>query len=256
MSTVTSADGTTIAYDTTGSGPAIVLVGGAFCDRNFARDLTGHLQDEYTVYNYDRRGRGESADTEPYAVSREIEDLEAVIAAAGGSALVFGVSSGAILALEAAAAGAPITKLALVEPPYTVDDSRPPFHNMAAEYTKLCAEGRPGDAVELFMTKAVGQPQEMADQMRQSPMWPALEALAPTLAYDASIVDDAVIPERFSAVKTPALLIESTDSTEWLKAAARAVAQTLPSGSHESISGQFHQPSPELMATVLKRFFS
>src|SRR5215468_9805082 len=179
VQTVTSADGTTIAYQKSGSGPAIILVGGAFCDRNFAGDLPALLDDEYTVITYDRRGRGDSTDTQPYEVAREIEDIQALADAAGGTSHLFGVSSGAILALEAASSGMPVGKLVLVEPPYSVDESREPVRNLGPEYTELCNAGRPGDAVALFMTKAVGQPPESVEQVRSSPMWDGLVAMAP-----------------------------------------------------------------------------
>ncbi|HCT75152.1 MAG TPA: alpha/beta hydrolase [Micromonosporaceae bacterium] len=256
MNTVTSKDGTFIAYERSGSGPAVVLVGGAFCDRSFAAPLAALLQEDFTVFSYDRRGRGDSGDTAPYAVAREIEDLQAVIDAAGGSAYAFGVSSGGILAFEAAAQGASITKLAIVEPPYNADESRPPIPNLAKEYTQLCAEGRRGDAVALFMTKAVGQPPEEAEQARQTPMWPWLEGMAHTLAYDAEVVGDAQVPtERAATTTVPTLLLESTGSPKWLRSAAQAMAQSLPNAEHQSLPGQFHQPDPEPMAASLKLFY-
>jgi alpha-beta hydrolase superfamily lysophospholipase len=254
--TVTSLDGTTITYERSGSGPVVVLVGGAFCDRQFAGPLTGHLAQDFTVVNYDRRGRGDSGDTPPYAARREIEDLHTVIDASGGSAYVYGVSSGAMLALDAAAEGVPIRKLALCEPPYTVDDTRPLFRNYADDYTRLCASGQRGEAVELFMTKAVGQPAEAAEQMRKTPMWAALEAMAHTLAYDATIVGDAALPvARAATVTVPALGIESSTSPQWLRSAARAIATALPNGTHVTIEGQFHQPDPALLAAALTQFF-
>lgn len=192
----------------------------------------------------------------PYAVSREVEDLQAVIGAAGGSAYVFGVSSGAMLALEAAFQGLPIRKLALVEPPYNVDGSRPPIPNLADQYTRLCAEGRRGEAVALFMTKAVGQPPEAVDQVRNTPMWPGLEAMAHTLAYDAMIVGDATLPtDRAAMLTVPTLAIESAGSPPWLRSAAQAIARALPNGEHQTLPGQFHQPDPEPSAAELTRFF-
>ncbi|GIH03277.1 alpha/beta hydrolase [Rhizocola hellebori] len=248
--TVTSKDGTTIAYVKTGSGPVVVLVGGAFCDRGFAGDLTGFLKNDFTVVNYDRRGRGDSTDTSPYAVAREVEDLAAVVDAVGVSAHAFGVSSGAILILHAAASGLPLTKLALVEPPF-----KPGMVNYAEEYTRLCSEGRNGDAVEVFMTKVVGGPASAVDQARQSPMWPALEAMAPTLAYDATITNDGNIPVEFATITAPTLAIESNASPDWLRNATQAIAQTVPNGTHIALPGQFHQPDPETMAGELKRFY-
>ncbi len=248
--TVTAKDGTSIAYLKTGSGPCVVLVGGAFCDRGFAGDLTGYLAKDFTVVNYDRRGRGDSSDTSPYSIQREIDDLAAVVSATGGSAFAFGVSSGAILLLHAAHADLPLTKLALVEPPFV-----PGMTNYADTYTQLCAEGRNGDAVEVFMTKVVGQPAAAVEQARQAPMWPALEAMAPTLAYDATITGDGTIPASFSTITTPTLAIDSDASPDWLRNATQAVAATLPNSDHVTLPGQFHQPDPEAMAAELKRFF-
>ncbi|MEV4411305.1 alpha/beta hydrolase [Catellatospora sp. NPDC049609] len=255
MRTVTSGDGTTIAYTTTGSGPAVVLVGGAFCARDFAGPLPELLSDSYTVYAYDRRGRGDSTDTQPYAVERELEDLRAVIDAAGGQAHVYGVSSGAILAFEAAAAGLPIRRLVMVEPPYTAASDRGPVPNYAEEYERLCAEGNPGAAVELFMTKVVGQPQEAVEQARQAPMWPALEALAPTLAYDARITGDGTLPaDRFAKLDIPVLAVYADVSPPWLQAGAKTIAETAPLGELAALPGQFHQPEPGALAAAVNRF--
>ncbi|MGH2602517.1 MAG: alpha/beta fold hydrolase, partial [Dehalococcoidia bacterium] len=190
---VTSKDGTSIAFDRLGNGPAVVLVGGILGDRSQQAPVAELLAARFTVFNYDRRGRGESGDTPPYAVAREFEDLEAVIDAAGGSAMVYGTSGCAILALEAAAHGraSKIAKLALWEPPYIIAGSRPPPpRDYQAQLRELLSQGRRGDMVELFMTQAVGMPAEIVGQMRSAPWWPAQEALAPTLIYDAAIVGD------------------------------------------------------------------
>lgn len=256
LRTVTSRDGTVIAYERSGSGPAVIGVGGAFCDRSFAGPLAELLQRDFTVVTYDRRGRGDSGDTPPYAVSREVEDLEAVITATGGPAYVFGGSSGAVLVFEAAAQGLPIRKLAMVEPPYSGDSGRTPIPNLAARYTDLCASGRRGEAIALFMTQAVGQPPEAVEQVRRTPIWPALEAMAHTLAYDAEVVGDGVVPaDRAAAVTIPALVVESTASPPWLRNASRAVAAALPDGQHLVVPGRFHEPDPALLAPQLKRFF-
>jgi pimeloyl-ACP methyl ester carboxylesterase len=252
---VISRDGTAIAYQQFGSGPAIVLVGGAFCDRNFAAPLAGLLAADFTVICYDRRGRGDSGDTLPYAVSREVQDLDALIAAAGGSAHLFGVSSGAILCVEAAADGLEVAGLGLVEPPYPVDGGRQ-IPNLADEYTELCESGRRGEAVELFMTKAVGQPPEAVDEARATPMWPALEAMAHTLAYDATITTQGLPSvERAAAATAPALGIASTGSPPWLRAGAKAIAQLLPYGRYLELEGEFHQPRADLVAAELRRTF-
>ena len=197
MYTTTSADGTTIAYDRDGSGPPIIMVVGAFNTRATTVPLAAALADTFTVLNYDRRGRGDSGDTPPYSVQREIEDIAALIAEAGGSAALFGYSSGATLALKAAADGLPITKLALYDPPFVVDDSRPLLPaSFAEQLAKLIAAGRRGDAVELYQQVAVGIPQEVVAGMRQAPFRPGLEAIAHTLVYDATVIGDLYAPAR------------------------------------------------------------
>ncbi len=181
--------GTKIAVDRYGSGPAIALVGGAFTDRRALAALAQALAPSFTVLAYDRRGRGDSGDTPPYAVAREIEDLAAVLAMAGGPACVFGHSSGAGLAVLAAADGVPIGRLAVYEPPYLVGkgDHLPP-PGLAAQMTELASSGRRGEAVEFWMKDTVGLPGEAIAQMRQGPAWPALEAIVATAAYDAMIM--------------------------------------------------------------------
>ena len=191
MAKVISSDGTGIAFDRAGQGPPLILVDGALCSRSFgpmpklAPLLTGH----FTVFTYDRRGRGESGDTQPYAVGREIEDIQALIREAGAPAFLLGLSSGAALAAEAAARGLPVEALALYEPPYMVDPAAPrPPADFEAQLRKLVAAGRRGDAVRLFM-KVVGLPKFLIAVMRFFPMWPKLEAVAHTLAYDAAVRD-------------------------------------------------------------------
>jgi pimeloyl-ACP methyl ester carboxylesterase len=257
MDRVVSKDGTTIAFDRMGEGPALILVGGAFNDRSTGAPLAAELAKHFTAVTYDRRGRGASGDTAPYAVDREVEDLEAIIAAVGGSAFVYGISSGAALALAAAAHGLPITRLGLFEPPFAVDDSRPPLEDFGERYTELTSTGRRGDAVELFMTKAVGLPAEAVEQMRSSSMWPALEGMAHTLAYDAAIMGDGSLPvEQLASVTVPTLVIESTKGPTWLHNAAQAVADALPNAQHRSLEGQFHDVPPAILVPVLEEFFA
>src|SRR5437867_3728231 len=207
MHTVISKDGTKIAYDKEGEGPAVILVAGALSVR--FPELSKLLAPRFTVFNYDRRGRGDSGDTEPYAVEREVEDLDALIAEAGGSASVFGTSSGAILALEAAAHGLAITKLALWEPPFSVDADGPRRHKeYMTRLTELLAADRRGDAVELFM-KLVGIPPEFIAQAHHAPWWSATEDLAHTLAYDATVMGDSTVPtERVASVMVPTLVMD------------------------------------------------
>ena len=258
METVTSRDGTTIAFDRLGAGPAVVLVSGGSVDRMSNAPLAALLAEHFTVFNYDRRGRGPSGDTPPYAVQREIEDLEAVIAAAGGAASVYGSSSGAALALEAAATGLPITKLALWEPPYFVDDSYPrPPTDTARTYTELVQAGRRGDAVEYFMMQVVGLPPEFVSQARQSPFWQAQEDLAHTLAYDATIMGDYSLPtQRVATVRTPTLVLTGGSSFPFMHSAARAIADLIPGGQTETLPGQEHNVDPSVLAPALTAFFT
>jgi pimeloyl-ACP methyl ester carboxylesterase len=182
MEFVTSADGTTIAYERAGEGPAIILVGGALDDGSENAPLLPALADRFTVVNYARRGRGESGDTLPYAVEREIEDLAALIDLTGGTAHVFGASSGGALALEAAAAGLSIDRLAVYEVPYNLDDDGPHWDGGDVPRVKeLLAGGRKGDVVELFM-RTVGSSEHEIAGARATAFWPVLETLAHTLA--------------------------------------------------------------------------
>src|SRR5215467_11226568 len=196
MNTVTSKDGTTIAFDRQGNGPPVILVDGALCSRSFGPmgPLSALLAPHVTAYTYDRRGRGDSGNTPPYALEREIEDIDALIAAAGGTAYVYGISSGAALAFEAARQlPTAITKVALYEPPYTLDaDAIQRFEDYRKQLDELLVAGRAGDGVELFM-RLVGASDEGVAQMRQSPMWPQFEALGSTLAYDAAALGDSTV---------------------------------------------------------------
>jgi hypothetical protein len=202
------------------------------------------------VYNYDRRGRGESGDTPPYAVEREIEDIEAVIGAAGGRTFLYGSSSGAVLALEAARSGLPVVKLAMWEPPYSPDENarRPPA-DTAQVFARLVAEGRRGDAVEHFMSKVVGMPDEFVTQARSAPWWPWQEGLAHTLAYDATIMGDYLIPvERVSTVTAPTLVLAGGASFGPLIESAKKLADILPNGEYRELPGQTHDVAGEVLA--------
>src|SRR5262245_11834690 len=257
MNSVTAADGTTIAFDRSGSGAALVLVGGAFQHRALdprTAKLAELLASQLTVYHYDRRGRGDSGDAPPYAVEREIEDLAALIDGTGGSASVFGMSSGANLALRAAAHGLPIEKLALYEPFLIVDDSRPP---LPADYestlTELVSAGRRGDAVAYFMTTAVGLPSEFVEPMRQEPFWPAFEAVAHTLPYDAAVVADAgsgspTPLQQWASLEMPTLVLDGGDSQPCQHNADEQLAATLPHADLRTLEGQSHEVAPEVLA--------
>jgi pimeloyl-ACP methyl ester carboxylesterase len=260
MKKIISNDGTEIAYDQRGQGQALILVDGALCSRAFGpmAHLAELLAPHFTVYNYDRRGRGDSGDNHPYALTREIEDLNALIDEAGGSAFVFGTSSGACLALEAASQlGDKIEKLAMYEPPY---NSEEPFQQAWKEYRRdlneLLAADRRGDAAALFM-KSVGTPDEQIDGMRQAPVWQMFEAVAPTLAYDAAALgEDRSIPiERAARVRVPTLVMNGTAIPFMLKT-AQTLAESIPQAEHRTLEGQTHDVNLEVLAPVLVEFFS
>jgi pimeloyl-ACP methyl ester carboxylesterase len=259
MNRITSKDGTKIAFDRSGKGAALVLVGGAFQYRAIderTAQLASLLAQHFTVYNYDRRGRGDSTDTRPYAIEREIEDLNALINEAGGTAHVFGMSSGAVLALYAAAHGMAIKKLALYEPPF----GNPGVSRQAAEsYTRqlkaFLAEGRRGEAVALAMT-SFGTPTEAVAGMRQSPVWAMFEAVAPTLAYDDAIMGNGSPPVAIiKKVNTPTLVIDGGASPAFMHEAAQAIADGLARGQQRSLEGQTHAYQPEVLAPVLVEFY-
>jgi pimeloyl-ACP methyl ester carboxylesterase len=240
MEQVTSRDGTQIAFDGRGEGAAVVLVDGAlsYGELGVMPALANELAGEFTVYRYDRRGRGGSGDTAPYAVAREVEDLAAVIGAAGGSARVFGLSSGAVLALEAAASGLPIERLVLYEPPYDVSGGDPEEHRAYIEHLEgLLAAGRHGDAVDWFLSNA-GVPEEALAAMHQQPDWPLFEGVAPTLAYDHLIVGTGAVPrERAAAITAPTLVANGERSPDFFHAAAEATAAAIPRGEHRVLAG-------------------
>lgn len=254
--TVTSADGTQITYEYTGDGPAVILVGGALTDRSAGKPLATALADHFTTYVFDRRGRRDSGDTPPYALGREIEDLAALCDAAGGEAFLYGVSSGAVLAFEAVAAGLPVPRLAMFEPPYVFAPEDPDPAAQREHLQRLLAEDRRGEALEYFLREAVGLPSETVASMRQGPMWAALEALAHTLVYDLTVVGDGRVPvDRMAAVAVPTLVLDSAASSPRLRRAAEATAAALPAGAHRSLAGQFHEIPPQELAPVLTRFF-
>lgn len=256
METVTSADGTTIAYDRLGEGPPVVLISGGSVDRQSNAPLAGLLAPDFTVLNYDRRGRGPSGDAEEYAVQREIEDVAAVIEANGGTASVYGASSGAALGLLAAAAGVPMTKLVLWEPPYIVAGTRPlPPADSASTYRRLVAEGRRGDAAEFFMVEVVGMPAEFAAQARQAPWWAWQEGLAHTLAYDAEVMGDYTIPtEAAAAVTVPTLVLVGGGSWGWLRTSTKTLVEAIPDVEYGTLPEQTHDVAPAVLAPALKRF--
>lgn len=263
----TSADGTTIAYTTWGHGDPIIIVDGATAYRATTHEnppTAELLADEFLVVNYDRRGRGASGDTQPYAVEREFEDLAAIIEQATdgtSAATVFGWSSGGNLALNAAQAGVPIARLALFEPNAVVDDNRPPLPpDYVERLDAAVADGRPGDAVALFMTAAVGLPPEMVVEMQQDAgLWSGLESIAPTIAYDGRNVGDAMSGKPLHAdlwnrVDVPVLVMHGNDTWPFLAAAARAIAEHLRTATLRPVPGENHTTTPEVLASALRAF--
>ena len=262
MSTVTSKDGTKIAFDQSGSGQAIILVAGAIqyraFDQGFAQ-LAGLLAPHFTVISYDRRGRGDSTDTQPYAVAREIEDIEALIDETGGAASLFGISSGGSLAFEAALAlGGKVKKLAIYEAPYNDDeDARQAWKEYTRQLDELLAADRRGDAVALFM-KLTGATDDQIDEVRQTPVWPLFEAVGHTLAYDHSAIlgEEASVPtERAAGVAVPTLVMDGGASYPFMHETALALAEAIPHAQHRTLEGQTHEVAAEALAPVLVEFF-
>ena len=264
MTDVRSKDGTSIAFDQSGDGPAIILVGGAFSYRALPklRQLAELLAEHFTVINYDRRGRGDSGDRAPYAVEREIEDLDALIEVAGGSASVWGWSSGGVLSLRAAAAGLAIERLAVYEPPFIVDRAgHLPPPDFATRLDELTATDRRTAAVRYFMTQGMGVPAILVTLMRLSPSWSKLKATAHTLPYDHQVMGSTVTGRPLSAVdwasvKAPTLVIAGEKSPERLRGAARALADVLPNPRQRTLTGQSHNISIKSLAPALAEFFA
>ncbi|WP_028612574.1 alpha/beta fold hydrolase [Paenibacillus harenae] len=266
MYTVTSKDGTKIAYDKAGQGPALILVGGAFSYRKFPGlvKLASLLSERFTVYNYDRRGRGDSGDKQPYAIEREIEDLQALIDEAGGSAYVWGISSGAVLALQAAAWGANIAKLALHEPPFIVDvaDRQPP-KDFIRQVTELITDNRRAEAIQYFMTKGMGAPSFVVGIMRLMPgVWSNLMAVAHTIPYDAALLEGYTtgkpLPaDTWNTVQMPTLVLEGTESPVSMRRATQALAEVLPRSQLKSKKGLGHTKKldAKIISSELATFF-
>jgi pimeloyl-ACP methyl ester carboxylesterase len=261
MEKLSSKDGSTLALQRVGSGPPLILIGGAFCDhraRAAGLPLADSLAQRFTVLCYDRRGRSESTQASPYAVARELEDLATLLDAAGGSAHVYGHSSGAVLALEGAAAGLPITTLALYEPPLVMDETRAPIPvDLVEELVALTAAGKRADAAELFLTRAIGLPPPAVEHMKRGPVWPALEALSHTLSHDATLTrEPAQIVERARQVQQPALVIDGERSPAWMRAGTKRLAEALPNARYCSMPEQTHDVDPKLLAPLLLDFFA
>jgi len=262
METVRSADGTAIAYDQAGHGPLLIIVDGAMNTRSSGSkpQLVELLAARFTVLSYDRRGRGDSGDTQPYAAGREIEDIEAMIDQAGPAACLYGHSSGGCLALDAAAQlGPKVSKLAMYEAPYNDD---PAFQQAWAQYLEQLASAlagnRRGDAVAAFM-RLVGMPAGQVEAMRQAPFWPGMEAIAPTLAYDhAGVIgqDPSVPVKRAAQVDVPALVVYGTASPPFMAETATTLSKALPHAELRALDGQDHNVDPAVLAPVLTAFLS
>jgi pimeloyl-ACP methyl ester carboxylesterase len=276
MNTVQSADGTTIGFTKAGQGPPLILVDGALCSRSFGPmpKLAAQLTPRFTVYTYDRRGRGASGDTPPYAADREVDDIEALVALARGddppypprrgmageTVFLHGTSSGSALALEAAKRIPAIGKLAVYEPPFIVDDTRSPIPgDYLARLNRLVADGRRGDAVKMFM-RFVGTPAIFTAVMPLTPVWPKLKAVAPTLPYDITLVQDhqrgmPFTPVEWAAVKVRTLVAAGGKSPAWMANGTRALADALPDAQYRTLPGQNHMVKPQAIAPVLTGFF-
>ncbi|MFI8951839.1 alpha/beta fold hydrolase [Streptomyces sp. NPDC053750] len=252
-----SRDGTRIAYERSGQGPAVILVSGAMSTGATVAPLAAELSGRCDVTVYDRRGRGASADTAPYAVEREIEDLAALVEAVGGEASVYGVSSGGALVLRAVASGLPVRRAAVYEVPYAMDDAAA---RAGAEYTERLTEAleqdRRGDAVELFL-RLTGLGEEMIRGARQSSMWAGMESVAPSLAYDDAVMGDHRVPASdIASITVPLLSLAGDASDDRMRAAARAIAEAAPRGTHRTLEGQTHNVEPGVLAPVLAEFFA
>jgi pimeloyl-ACP methyl ester carboxylesterase len=263
MPTVTSKDGTVIAYDRTGDGPPLIIVAGAFQDRKAMGAYARPLAEHFSVYAYDRRGRGDSGDTPPYAIEREVEDIAALIDEAGGAAFVFGGSSGAVLALDAAEHGLNIPKLALYEPPFVVDDSRPPVpDDLVDELANLLAAGRRSDVATVYLTKGAAMPAEAVAQMRADSYWETdVIPVAHTLLYDAIVMSGTMTGQplpakRWAHVTQPTLIINGTKSFAWVDAATDALAKLLPNATRKTFADEAHDVSPETVAPAIVEFFT
>jgi pimeloyl-ACP methyl ester carboxylesterase len=259
ISTVKSKDGTSIAFETTGKGRPLILVGGAFCGRSAPASgtpLAALLAHRFTVFSYDRRGRGQSGDASPHAIGCEVEDLAALIAAAGGSAYVFGNSSGAFLALDAAVHGLAIPKLVLYEPPVILDADRAGYFNgLAKQLDEAAAGNRRSDAVESYFTKVMQMPAPAVAKMRQSPIWPGLEEMAHTLSYDLLLTARGPLRlGELTGVRSSTLVLSGEASPDWMREAIGTLARAIPNARQRSLEGQTHAVDPKALAKAVEAF--
>lgn len=259
MSTIISKDGTSIAYEKTGQGPSVILIDGAMGHRGHfgGRALAEELSTSFTVITYDRRGRGESTDTLPYSVEREIEDIDALIEFVKAPVNLYGFSSGAVLALRAAATlGTKVAKLAVLEPPFGDDDEpgKRAFQKDFDHLKELLKDDKRSDAVSFFLKDMV--PPEILNGMKQSPGWAAMVAVAPTLAYDYAVMGDGALPTKIAAaVKIPTLILDGANSPEFKHIAANAMAGAMLNAKRTTFEGQVTSVPPNVLAPVLSEFF-
>jgi pimeloyl-ACP methyl ester carboxylesterase len=252
METVQSHDGTTIAFDRSGLGPALVLIVGAFSDRSSSKSLAAGLGSRFTVYEYDRRGRGDSDEKGPYSIEREVEDLAALIEAAGGSAFVFGHSSGGALALEAAARGVPMHGLAVYEPPYTEGTTA----EFAAQLSELVVSGQRAEAAERFLV-LVGTPPEALAHITTGPYWAHMQSFANTLPYEITLCNGGSAPvDRLAHITTPTLALAGGMSPDWAREGAEVIAGAIPGAESQVLEGQGHGAADEVLIPVLAEFFT
>jgi pimeloyl-ACP methyl ester carboxylesterase len=249
-----SKDETRIAFEKTGNGPALILVGGALSHRNGGKPLAATLERHFTVYTYDRRGRGESGDTKPYAVDREIEDLAALIERAGNHAYLYGVSSGAALVLQAAVKLGPtkVPKLAIYEPPY--GQSERDFNEQKTRVNQLVETGKPGDAAAFFFS-AIGMPPEAVEDMKRSPEWEGIKKVDFTLAYDYAVLGNGAVPDTVKQIGVPTLVLNGEKSMPFMPKTADRIAELIPHAERKTLKGQTHQAAPDAVAPLLIEFF-
>lgn len=260
MQMVISKDGTKIAFDKVGTGPALILIGGAFQYRAIdprTTHLAELLANNFTVYNYDRRGRGDSTDNQPYSVQREIEDINAIIEHSGGEAFVFGMSSGGVLALKAAASNSYIKKIVIYEPPFRGPDSPKLIDNFLSHLKDFIDAGDYSGAVEYFLVNSAGVPEQFIDGMRKSPIWGGFVVVAPTLIYDATIMGDCNIPAgAFSLINQPVLIVDGENSPNYWHKAMLSLKEVLPNCSLRTLKGQDHNVSPDVLAPIMMDFYN
>jgi pimeloyl-ACP methyl ester carboxylesterase len=259
MKTVTSKDGTRIAYDETGQGPVVILILGALNSRKSGSKLAKLLAPHFTVVSYDRRGRGKSTDTPPYSPHREVEDVAALMDAVEDPVYVYGHSSGAALALQTAdKLGKKVRRLAIYEAPYSLDaDARRAATEYYRSLVRLLREGRKGDAVALFV-QSVGVSEKQVRAMKSLPMWPGLEAMAPTLAYDGQVMGEgyALPVPLLQQIKTPTLVMHGGKGAAAMRDAARAICEAMPNAQLRTVAGETHGVRPKVLAPILEEFFA